>query len=193
MPGSTTWCRRRSRWAPAAWGRLHAAHPERPRQPRRMRANASRRRSNAASSPFRPSRRAGFRQGHQRFRSDRLLVFCDENAPVANPVDALRRLVHYRNRRYRGPRRGFYGRGESACRRPRVGCVAYRWGRGSCAPTPQRSPPSLSFRRSSATGDEEGGGAADDGPRRVGTDRSTASVHFPENKDPSRPIGAGRP
>ena len=55
---------------------------------------------------------------------ERLVVFCDEDAPVSNPVEALAKLGNKGSRlgRYRGTRRRVHRSGESACRRPRKMC-----------------------------------------------------------------------
>ena len=56
---------------------------------------------------------------------ERLVVFCDEDAPVSNPVEALAKLGNNRIQacRYRGTRRRVHRSGESACCRPRKMCL----------------------------------------------------------------------
>ena len=173
-PGSTTWCRRRSRWAPARCKPVFTrAHPGRAGQPRaharqRDRGGRAMRHPGRSRRCSRTSRsRAGALAA---LEPDRLLVFCDEDAPVADPVagsaDAPRNsaaklavLV--------GPGRRVHGRGEGARRSPATDASASRSDRASCAPTRPRSRRSPSSRRPSATGAE----APADGPpigRRAG-------------------------
>ena len=90
---STIWRRRRSRWARGASAGDHPAHPGRARQSRaaaRQRARslrAMRRDLAARDRRARAARRRRWRAG----RAERLIVFCDEEAPLAKPARRARR------------------------------------------------------------------------------------------------------
>ncbi len=130
MPASTTWCRRPWRWAPAI------LQPIRTRRTQSTRVNLDRMRANSIEAAEQcgiltlPEIREelNFANMIKGLESDRLVVFCDEEAPISNPLAALKdrrrkwREPGSRMRRYRWPRRGLYRRGESTCCRPREMC-----------------------------------------------------------------------
>ena len=85
--------------------------------------------------------------------ADRLLVFCDEEAPVSNPLVALKDSAVKDGNRGRGcivivgPEGGFTAE-ERALVPPTKNVFAYRWDPASFAPTPPPSQPSHWCRRS---------------------------------------------
>ncbi len=87
---STTWSRRRSRWGRAAEARVHAPHAGRAGQPGTMRANAieAAEQCGILSIPAVEPDEI-FQRRLRSLEPERLVVFCDEDAPVASPTAAL--------------------------------------------------------------------------------------------------------
>ena len=136
-------------------------HPPWPGGPGQSRANArqmpSKRPSNAAFSRCRRSaRRSRCRTTLAERDPARLLVFCDEDTAVANPVDGAcagaggpcAPLAVWSGRKAALPRTS-----AQRCCNSRTWCGC-RSGRASCAPTRRRSRPLPWCRRCSATGGE---------------------------------------
>ena len=85
---------------------------------------------------------------------ERLVVFCDEDAPVSNPVEALAKLGNNRIQVWSlswDPKEGSPTRRERLSP-PTKDVFAYRWDRESCAPTQPLWPPWRSFSPCSAIG-----------------------------------------